>query len=133
MLKWKHLQKPDKYKDIIISSLAFLVKHKRCKVYGFVIMPNHIHIIWKINENHKLENVQRDFLKFTDQQIKLDLKSNYPDLLEKFKVNLKDREYQFWQRNPLSVYLYSCKAIEQKLDYIHLNPLQERWNLATYP
>ena len=96
-------------------------------------MPNHIHIIWRMNENHKRENVQRDFLKFTGQQIKFDLKSNHPGVLEKFKVNLKDREYQFWQRNPLSVDLYGCKTIEQKLDYIHLNPLQERWNLATTP
>lgn len=29
--------------------------------------------------------------------------------------------------------LYARKVIEQKLDYIHNNPLQEKWNLAKRP
>jgi hypothetical protein len=33
--EWKHLLKPDKYKDIVISSLEFLVKENRIKVYAF--------------------------------------------------------------------------------------------------
>lgn len=76
ILEWKHLLKQDNYKDIIIGSLKFLVKEKRVKVYGFVIMPNHIHIIWQIQVGHKRENVQRDFLKFTSQTIKYDLIEN---------------------------------------------------------
>ncbi len=48
-----YLLKPDKYKDIIISSLEFLVKEKRIKVYGFAIMSNHIHVIWQIQIFYK--------------------------------------------------------------------------------
>jgi putative transposase len=114
-LWWKKLLQPDKYKQVIIDSLKFLVENERAKVYGFVIMPNHIHIIWKINENHKLEDVQRDFLKFTAQVIKADLAENHPNVLKIFEVNLKDRKYQFWERNPLSVDLYSRKVVSQKL------------------
>jgi putative transposase len=114
-LWWKKLLQPDKYKQVIIDSLKFLVENERVKVYGFVIMPNHIHIIWKINENHKLEDVQRDFLKFTAQVIKSDLAENHPNVLKIFEVNLKDRKYQFWERNPLSVDLYSREVISQKL------------------
>ncbi|MEA5428411.1 transposase [Arcicella lustrica] len=69
ILWWKPLLKPDKYKQIIIDSLKFLVENHRVKVYGFVIMPNHIHLVWKINENYLLKDVQRDFLKYTAQQI----------------------------------------------------------------
>ena len=54
-------------------------------------MPNHIHIIWQIQGGHKRENVQRDFLKFTAQKIKYDLKDNNQDLLKQFEVNAKDR------------------------------------------
>ncbi len=129
-LWWKKLLQPDKYKQIIIDSLKFLVEHERVKVYGFVIMPNHIHIVWKINENHKREDVQRDFLKYTAQIIKADLAENHPNVLKIFEVNLKDRKYQFWERNPLSVDLYSRKVVVQKLDYIHANPLNGKWNLA---
>ena len=132
-LWWKKLLKPDKYKQIIVDSLAFLVENNRVKVYGFVIMPNHIHVIWKINENFKREDVQRDFFKFTAQQIKKDLEENHPAVLPHFEVNLKDRKYQFWERNPLSVDLYSRKVVYQKLTYIHNNPLQEKWQLVERP
>ena len=44
ILEWKKLLKQDKYKEIVISSLRFLVKEERVKVYAFVIMENHIHL-----------------------------------------------------------------------------------------
>jgi putative transposase len=133
ILEWKHLLKLDKYKDTILGSLRFLVENKRVKVYGFVIMPNHIHLLWKMEEPHRREDVQRDFLKYTAQQIKLDLIQHHPAVLEKFRVVAKDRQYQLWERNPLSVYCYYTAVTEQKLDYIHRNPVQERWRLAILP
>ncbi len=45
ILEWKHLLKQDSYKDIIVSSLEFLVKENRIKVFGFAVMSNHIHVI----------------------------------------------------------------------------------------
>src|SRR6478736_8517555 len=131
ILEWKHLLKPDKYKRIIIESLRFLVADKRVKVYSFVIMPNHLHLLWKMKEPHRREDVQRDFLKYTAQQIRFDLLKNHPNVLAHFKVEVKDRKYQIWERNPLSVYCYSQLVTEQKLNYIHNNPIQEKWRLAT--
>jgi hypothetical protein len=32
-------------------------------------MPNHLHIIWKIQDEWSLEGVQRDFLKFTAKEL----------------------------------------------------------------
>jgi len=45
-LEWKRLLTPDKYKDIIIGTMGFLVEKKRVIIYGFVIMSNHLHIIF---------------------------------------------------------------------------------------
>ena len=133
ILEWKHLLKPDKYKQIIVDSLRYLVEQKRVKVYAFVIMPNHLHLLWKMEEPHKREDVQRDFLKYTAQKMKYDLVKHHPSVLEKFRVDAKDRQYQLWERNPLSIYCYSVAVTEQKLDYIHNNPVQERWQLASLP
>ena len=82
----KHLLKPDKYKDVIIDSLKFMVKEKRVQVNAFVIMSNHIHLIWQIQKDFKRENVQRDFLKFTSQMNEELVKHyrNYPDTSEGF-------------------------------------------------
>ncbi len=62
--EWQKLLKPDKYKDIIISSLRFLVEDKRAKIFAFVIMDNHIHLIWQMMPDNDPEAVQRDFLKY---------------------------------------------------------------------
>jgi REP element-mobilizing transposase RayT len=73
ILEWRKLLQDDDYKDIIINSLKYLVKDGRIKVHAYVIMPNHLHLVWKIVEPHILSDVQRDFLKFTAQKFKFKL------------------------------------------------------------
>lgn len=133
ILNWKHVLKSDKCKDIIISSLSFLNQERRIKVFAFVIMPNHIHLVWKIVEPHKKENVQRDFLKYTSQQILFQLKSSSNQIINELEVNAADRKYQVWERNPFSFELYNDETIIQKIKYIHSNPCQPKWNLAEEP
>ncbi len=131
ILNWQKLLLPDKYKQIVCNSLKYLVENKRVCIYGFVIMPNHVHIIWSINEAHELKNVQRDFLKYVAQQIKFDLIKNHPKVLPFFESNANDRQYQFWERRAYSSKLYNRNVVEQKLNYIHNNPISKNWNLST--
>ena len=130
-LNWKKLLAPDKYKDVIIESMRFQVKDGRVIIYGFVIMPNHIHIVWHLRAGKIREHVQRDFLRHTAQAIKEDMIKNNTPALEEYLVNAKDRKYQFWERNALSVEIWSEKVLLQKLRYIHENPV--RAGLCTYP
>ncbi len=43
--EWKHLLKEEKYKNIVVDALRFLVKEDKVTINGFVIMSNHLHII----------------------------------------------------------------------------------------
>lgn len=124
ILEWKRLLKPAKYKDIIIDSLRFLFQEQRVRVNAFVIMINHIHLIWQMMPGILYEDVQRDFLKYTAGKIKADLKRYHPTVLERFKVKAKDRHYQFWERNALSIELGPTGFLLQKLNYIHANPVR---------
>ena len=130
ILKWVHVLRDNSYKEVVLDSLKFLVEKGRCEVYAFVIMPNHIHLIWRMAEGHKQSDVQRDFLKFTGQQIRFKLMDSSSEMLKQFEVNKYDRKYQIWQRRPLSVDIYSDKVLQQKLEYIHANPVQEHWSLV---
>ena len=132
-LEWKHLLKEDRYKDLVIDSFQFLVREKRVLIYCFVIMPNHLHLIWQILSGFKRQDVQRDFLKYTGQQIKFDLQNHDRQWLQEFEVKAKDRQYQFWERNSLSVDLCTYEIFIQKMEYIHNNPLQEKWQLCEHP
>ena len=84
----------DRFKDIIIDSLSYLSNAKRVVVYGFVIMTNHFHLIWQIPGDRKLDDVQRDFLKYTGQQILKHLRNEQSVLLDELIVNAKDRKRQ---------------------------------------
>jgi putative transposase len=124
ILEWKPLLQHDCYKDKIIKSLQFLVQQKRIKLYAFVIMGNHIHLIWQPMPWQTLQTIQHSLLKYTAQEFKIYLQKNNPALLQQFKVAAKDRAYQFWERNSLSVELRSSKVFNQKLEYIHYNPVK---------
>lgn len=53
--------------------------------------------------------------------------------LEEIYVRAKDRTFQVWKRDSMSIDLFSDKFVEQKMDYIHNNPCQPHWNLAAHP
>ncbi|HEY8999944.1 MAG TPA: transposase [Mucilaginibacter sp.] len=133
MLNWSHLLQSEKYKLIVLNSLIHLVEKEKIKVYGFVIMPNHIHLIWQNIAINGKEMPYDSFMKFTGHQFLDDLRNTDQQLLENFKVDRNSRKHQFWQRNALPIRLYNRKILEQKLNYIHLNPLQEHWNLVSDP
>lgn len=122
--KWKPLFQHDPFKDIIVESLRFLVKGNRIRLFSFVIMINHIHLIWQMMPGHILKNVQRDFLKYTAQTIQKNLHYAKPMYLEQFRVMQKDRDFNFWKRNSLNVELNSHHIYLQKLNYIHNNPVK---------
>src|SRR3954452_2757041 len=84
ILEWKHLLKEDLFKDVIISSLQFLHKQGSIVVYGFVIMPNHMHIIWQIQDGYVKENIQMRFLKYTAQQMKFKMIDARDKMLNEF-------------------------------------------------
>lgn len=103
ILEWKHLLADDCIKDIVVNSLKFLVNDGRTRVFGFVIMPNHIHVIWQIQDAFTRNKVQQSFLKYTAQKMKFRLLDTDDKVLQNYKVKASDREYQFWERNPLSI------------------------------
>lgn len=71
------------------------------------------------------------FLKYTSQTIMRDLEINHKQVLKVFEVNAKDGKYQLWQRNPLSIDLWTKEVFIQKMEYIHYNPVTA--GICTYP
>ena len=131
--QWQTLLQPNHYKDIIIQSLAYLTHTGRIDVFGFVIMPNHIHLIWRIKALNGKESAQGSFLKYTAHEFRKLLCTEDPIQLEAYKVAAANKSHEFWQRDSLAVHLYNQQIAFQKLDYIHNNPLAEHWQLVKDP
>ena len=124
ILEWKFLLNNDIFKNIIISSLKYLVDNKKIKLHAFVIMDNHIHLIWQALSENNPNKIRHNFMKFTAQQMKFELMKSEDYYLQDFKVKKDDRVFQFWKRNALSVELFSKKFFVQKMNYIHNNPVK---------
>ena len=107
ILEWKHQLQSDKFKDIIISRLAFLAAEKRAIIYGFVVMSNPVHIIWQVEDAYILSDVQHSFMNYTAQMMLKELRNHHPEIMEGFRVDASDRKHLIWERNPLSVALWA--------------------------
>ena len=92
-------------------------------------MPNHVHLLWRIAEGFERENVQSALLSFTAHAFKKRLKQKKSSLLKNYYVDATDRDYQFWQREPMIKEVWTERFLLQKLNYIHNNPCQATGNL----
>jgi putative transposase len=121
------------YRKIVIDSLAHCQREKGLRLHAYVIMSNHLHMIISRSgaTEHTLSDILRDFKKFTSKQI-IEAMKVIPEscrewMLAQFsaagKHNSNNKQYQFWQQDNHPVELRSIKFIEQKLYYIHQNPV----------
>ena len=126
---WPHLLQEDKYKDVIIDSWQWLTDDGKLDISAFIIMPNHIHLIWRINEPNGKESPQGSFLKYSAHAFKKMLQDENNGKLEHYKCDAENKHYEFWQRDSLAISLFTRKVALQKLNYIHNNPLK---NIGTW-
>ena len=132
ILNWQNLLDDDRMKEIIIKSLEYM-SEKRTKIYGFVIMPNHIHMLLTLEDGQSQADFQRDFLKYTSQRFIQIMRNENNPKLNNYLSTQKDRKYQIWERRPYWTEVNKQEIFDTKLKYIHNNPLSGKWNLCNIP
>jgi putative transposase len=130
---WIPLISEHHFEPIIIDSLSYLHRKECLKVYGFVIMPNHMHLLLEQLKSNGKETPIASLMKYTAHQFEQYLLKNDQKILKDFEVDWYSRKINFWQPHPDKFELYKEKTIRQKLKYIHYNPLQEHWALVKEP
>ena len=131
VIEWIDIFTRKNYRDIIIENLDYCQKHKNLEIYAYVIMSNHLHLMVKSGSG-TLSNTLRDFKSYTSKiilkQIVEGPESRKDWMLKTFKnaaaKHKRNSEYQFWTHENHAELVYSNKFIEQKLDYIHNNPVR---------
>jgi len=109
--KWIQILKPDEMKEMMIGSPEHLSNTEKIDVFAFVIMPNPIHLIWRLKTLNGEEMPHASFLKFTAHSFTIKLeKTNNP---ARFYVDAANKKYEFWQKDSLAVHLFSKKVAFQ--------------------
>jgi len=131
---WVDVFTRQQYKDIVIESLQFCQREKGLIVYAWCLMTNHIHLIIGRRGEFKIEEIVRDFKKFTSVHICRAIENNMGESRKHWMLGLfksaaldskKHVHYKFWQNEYHPVELFSNDVIDQKLDYVHENPVKE--------
>jgi REP element-mobilizing transposase RayT len=126
--QWLPLLEPDENKQMVIDYLKKLSDADLITVYGFVIMPNHIHLLWQQNKLNGKETPKGSLLKYTGHELLKQLKVQGKSSM--VEVNMANKKHEIWQRDALGIRIFTKKVALQKLNYIHQNPLRGKWNLS---
>ncbi|MGV8056477.1 MAG: transposase [Smithellaceae bacterium] len=131
VVEWLNVFTKPEYLQILWESLQYCRKEKGLKLYGFVFMTNHLHLIISADpENIKLWQIIRDFKKYTAQKIiqVMQKKENRLWILDVMRTagkrNNANTQYQFWIQDDCAEEISTEKFFLQKLNYLHGNPVR---------
>ena len=115
-----------------------LLKKANNKIVGYVIMPNHLHVLIYVDKNSQIINkLVANGKRFMAYEMvnRLNLLEK-TDLLRQLELGVSDHErkrgklHQVFQGSFDCKPCYSREFIVQKIDYIHCNPCAKKWNLV---
>jgi REP element-mobilizing transposase RayT len=111
---------------IVFDSWRFLQRERGLEIYGYVILENHLHLIAAAPD---LNNAIKSFKMYTARRI-LDLLEArgvtiFLGQLRALKLAHKsESEYQLWQDGSHPEQINGQPMMEQKLEYVHMNPVK---------
>lgn len=121
----------NEYKTVWIDSVKFCQQQKGLEVYGWCLMTSHAHMIIG-SETNKLENILRDFKRHTAEKIRESIQHNITESRREWLLwmmqqaaskNSNNSRFQFWQQHNHPIELADQEMFDQKLNYIHNNPV----------
>jgi putative transposase len=119
------------YNDIFVESLRYCQQHKGLEVYAWCLMTNHAHLIIS-SETANLSAILRDLKRHTSKAILKAIEENGQESRREWMLwifaragqrNPHNEQYQFWQQDSHPIELHSNELRQQRLNYLHRNPV----------
>ena len=136
--KWLHLFQLTELYGHIYDWFDLLYKKRNIRICAYVIMPNHLHLVFYVHElsgaiNKILSSGKRFMAYEIVKRLKKDDKKDIL-LLLKQGVSPKDRKrgkiHKVFEPSFDLKVLGTDKFIGQKINYIHANPVNKKWKLV---
>lgn len=127
---WQEVFTRQHYQDVLVENLKFCIKYKALRIYAYVIMPNHVHLICD-SERGELGKTIQNFKAYTAKQlmqliVEQEQTARRERLLNAFKYygERKHRMNQFWIHGNHPIMVKTTPFFNQKRDYIEMNPVK---------
>lgn len=135
VINWIDVFIRNEYRNAFLESIRYCQQNKGLEVYAWCIMTSHAHLILGTNGENKLEHIIRDLKSFTSRSIRKFLESQDSVLesrrewlIDMMKTagskNNNNKNFQFWQQHNHPIELSTNALLDQKLNYIHNNPVE---------
>ena len=126
VLHWIPLFTNTKSVDILLDCFRYLQKNDNLKIYSYVILENHLHLVASSDD---IAKTIKKFKSYTAKKLlKLLQEENIKTILEQLafykKAHKKTTIYQVWQEGMQPKLIQDEKTMIQKIEYIHNNPVK---------
>ena len=134
VVEWIDVFTRNEYIDILLDSLRYCQQEKGMEIYAWCVMTNHVHLIFSSVKKEKPELLLGSFKRFTSNALVAAIKENPQEsrkewLQKQFEEagekSSNVKHYQFWRHDNKPIELWSNKVIDEKLNYIHNNPVEK--------
>jgi len=132
VVEWIDVFTRNDYREVLLNSWNYCIKNKGLRIHAWCIMTNHVHMIIS-SEKDELSDIMRDMKSYTSTTIKKLIMENPQESRKKWMLRLmksagnrnkNNKGFQLWQQHNHPILLDSNYLLDQKLDYIHNNPLK---------
>ena len=122
------------YTKILDESFEYCITSKDLLIHAYVYMTSHLHLIVS-SQKEDINTIIRDFKKHTSKKL-IEAIIEHPEsrrewLLNKFTYEAKrikrNTKYKVWRDGFHPVILDTYKKWEQRVNYIHHNPVDEQF------
>lgn len=115
------------YINVLIKNFEFYRKEEGLKIFYYVIMDSNTHMI--VSHKDDIGGIIRNLKSYAAKEmikyLKNDSRKWMLHLMKHYKKSYKQKsEYQFWQEGSHPKLIHSVDMLEQKVDYIHFNPVK---------
>jgi REP element-mobilizing transposase RayT len=133
VIAWTDVFTNPVYKHIIVDAIRFCQENRGLLIYSWGLMTNHIHLIAGTNAGVAINDLMRDFKKYTSRTISNEIrigKDNRKNwMLNMFRFvgdcHSNDINYKFWKDDYDCFELNTPEVFDQKMNLIHNNPVKE--------
>jgi REP-associated tyrosine transposase len=112
--------------QIIFDSLNYLQRSDNLKIYAYVILENHLHLI--VSSDDLAKSIHKFKAHTAKEILKLLQAQNVNTILEQLafykKAHKTETSYQLWQEGFQPKLIQSDTMMREKMDYIHQNPVK---------
>jgi len=115
----RRLLDSDRAKRIVIGHLGSKLALRNGLCLGFVMMPDHVHALVWFPETRQLSPFMNEWKGQSSHAMKKLFREQFPNYMSQFAES-----DPVWQARYYGFNIWSRKKVEEKLDYMHMNPVR---------